>query len=134
MADPPPLPELRFTEIPATSRHRYVGDRFCSFVAGATQGSLWRGADGSNPPPSSAESANYRLNHSALTRPPPRPLRPESFGASLWMIIGPRFRDRPAQECPIAYLLQLCFVLLRQPARCGALRLVEERGGNFSLR
>ena len=61
MADPPPLPELRFTEIPATSRHRYVGDRFCSFVAGATQGSLWRGTDGSNPPPSSGESANFRF-------------------------------------------------------------------------
>jgi pimeloyl-ACP methyl ester carboxylesterase len=34
MADLPPLPELRFAEIPATSRHRYVGDRFCYMVAG----------------------------------------------------------------------------------------------------
>jgi hypothetical protein len=29
MADLPPLPELRFAEIRATSRHRYIGDRFC---------------------------------------------------------------------------------------------------------
>jgi pimeloyl-ACP methyl ester carboxylesterase len=34
MADPPPLPELRFAEIPATSRHRYIGDRFCYMEAG----------------------------------------------------------------------------------------------------
>jgi pimeloyl-ACP methyl ester carboxylesterase len=34
MADLPPLPELRFAEIPATSRHRYVGDRFCYIEAG----------------------------------------------------------------------------------------------------
>ena len=34
MADPPPLPELRFAAIPATSRHRYVGDRFCYMEAG----------------------------------------------------------------------------------------------------
>jgi pimeloyl-ACP methyl ester carboxylesterase len=34
MADLPPLPELRFAEIPATSRHRYVGDRFCYMEAG----------------------------------------------------------------------------------------------------
>jgi pimeloyl-ACP methyl ester carboxylesterase len=33
MADLPPLPELRFAEIPATSRHRYVGDRFCYMEA-----------------------------------------------------------------------------------------------------
>jgi pimeloyl-ACP methyl ester carboxylesterase len=34
MADLPPLPELRFAEIPATSRHRYAGDRFCYMEAG----------------------------------------------------------------------------------------------------
>ena len=34
MPDTPPLPELRFAEIPATSRHRYVGDRFCYMEAG----------------------------------------------------------------------------------------------------
>jgi pimeloyl-ACP methyl ester carboxylesterase len=34
MANLPPLPELRFAEIPATSRHRYVGDRFCYMEAG----------------------------------------------------------------------------------------------------
>src|SRR4051794_40417276 len=28
MHDVPPLPELCFAEIPATSRHRYIGDRF----------------------------------------------------------------------------------------------------------
>jgi pimeloyl-ACP methyl ester carboxylesterase len=34
MADLPPLPELCFAEIPTTSRHRYVGDRFCYMEAG----------------------------------------------------------------------------------------------------
>jgi len=34
MADLPPLPELRFLEIPASSRHRYTGDRFCYMEAG----------------------------------------------------------------------------------------------------
>ena len=34
MADLPPLPELRFAEIPATSRDRYVGDRFCYMEVG----------------------------------------------------------------------------------------------------
>src|SRR5215471_4425905 len=34
MAALPPLPELCFAEIPATSRHRYVGDRFCYMEAG----------------------------------------------------------------------------------------------------
>jgi pimeloyl-ACP methyl ester carboxylesterase len=37
MADLPPLPELRFAEIPATSRHRYVGDRFCYMEAGKVE-------------------------------------------------------------------------------------------------
>jgi pimeloyl-ACP methyl ester carboxylesterase len=35
MADLPPLPELRFAEIPATSRHRYTGDRLCYMEAGS---------------------------------------------------------------------------------------------------
>jgi len=34
MADLPPLPELRFAEVSATSRLRYVGDRFCYMEAG----------------------------------------------------------------------------------------------------
>jgi len=34
MADLPPLPELRFAEIAATSRDRYVGDRFCYMETG----------------------------------------------------------------------------------------------------
>jgi pimeloyl-ACP methyl ester carboxylesterase len=34
MTDLPPLPALRFAEIPATSRYRYVGDRFCYMEAG----------------------------------------------------------------------------------------------------
>src|SRR5262252_9083842 len=34
MADIPPLPELRLAGIPATSRHRYIGDRFCYMEAG----------------------------------------------------------------------------------------------------
>jgi len=34
MADLSPLPELRFAEVPATSRLRYVGDRFCYMEAG----------------------------------------------------------------------------------------------------
>ena len=34
MADLPPLPELSFAEIPAMSRQRYVGDRFCYMEAG----------------------------------------------------------------------------------------------------
>jgi pimeloyl-ACP methyl ester carboxylesterase len=34
MSDLPPLPELCFAEIPTTSRHRYVGDRFCYMEAG----------------------------------------------------------------------------------------------------
>src|SRR5246127_2135921 len=34
MVDLPPVPELRFAEIPVTSRHRYIGDRFCYMEAG----------------------------------------------------------------------------------------------------
>src|SRR6516165_2249053 len=34
MPDLPSLPELCFAEIPATSRHRYVGDRFCYMEPG----------------------------------------------------------------------------------------------------
>ena len=40
MADLPPLPELRFAEVSATSRLRYVGDRFCYMEAGKTASSL----------------------------------------------------------------------------------------------
>jgi pimeloyl-ACP methyl ester carboxylesterase len=34
MADIPPLPELRFAEIPVASQHRYAGDRFCYMETG----------------------------------------------------------------------------------------------------
>ena len=34
MADLPPLPELRFAEIPMASRHRYAGDRLCYMESG----------------------------------------------------------------------------------------------------
>src|SRR6516225_11719480 len=40
MADLPPLPELRFAEVSATSRLRYVGDRFCYMETGKTASSL----------------------------------------------------------------------------------------------
>ena len=34
MYNVPPLPELYFAEIPVTSRHRYVGDRFSYMESG----------------------------------------------------------------------------------------------------
>ena len=34
MTDLPPVPELRFAEIPVASRHRYIGDRFWYMEAG----------------------------------------------------------------------------------------------------
>jgi pimeloyl-ACP methyl ester carboxylesterase len=37
MREIPPLPELRFTEIPASSRHRYTGDRFSYMEAGQSK-------------------------------------------------------------------------------------------------
>jgi pimeloyl-ACP methyl ester carboxylesterase len=38
MTEIPPLPELQFLEIPASSRHRYAGDRFCYMEAGDRNG------------------------------------------------------------------------------------------------
>lgn len=40
MNNVPPLPELCFVEIPATSRHRYVGDRFSYMEAGRSDADL----------------------------------------------------------------------------------------------
>jgi pimeloyl-ACP methyl ester carboxylesterase len=37
MAELPPLPELRFAEIPAAAQVRYTGDRFCYMEAGAPE-------------------------------------------------------------------------------------------------
>ena len=37
MPEIPPLPELRFTEIPAASRHGYTGDRFSYMEAGQSK-------------------------------------------------------------------------------------------------
>jgi len=54
MTDLPPLPALRFAEIPATSRYRYVGDRFCYMEAATGR------------PPAGAATAWHRCQLAAL--------------------------------------------------------------------
>jgi hypothetical protein len=44
-----------------------------------------------------------------------------------------RPRSTASKAAGAAEFLQLCLVLVRQPARAGALRLVEEGGGDFSF-